>query len=36
MFGVHSTFDGSMILFEDVIQVLHREPLWSVWSASAA
>ena len=24
LFGVHSTFDGSMILFEDVIQVLHR------------
>src|SRR5277367_5040476 len=23
LFGVHSTFDGSMILFEDVIQVLH-------------
>ena len=22
-FGVHSTFDGSMILFEDIIQVLH-------------
>src|SRR5271155_6196451 len=23
LFGIHSTFDGSMILFEDVIQVLH-------------
>jgi hypothetical protein len=23
LFGVHSTFDGSMVLFEDVIQVLH-------------
>jgi hypothetical protein len=23
LFGVHSTLDGSMILFEDVIQVLH-------------
>jgi hypothetical protein len=23
LFGVHSTFDGSMILFENVIQVLH-------------
>jgi hypothetical protein len=23
LFGVHSTFDGSMIPFEDVIQVLH-------------
>src|SRR5580658_11321286 len=23
LFGVHSTFDGSMILLEDVIQVLH-------------
>src|SRR5664279_50709 len=22
--GVHSTFDGSMILFENVVQVLHR------------
>src|ERR1035438_6274199 len=24
LFGVHSTFDGSMILFENVVQVLHR------------
>jgi hypothetical protein len=24
LLGVHSTFDGSMILFEDVVQVLHR------------
>jgi len=24
LFGIHSTFDGSMILFENVIQVLHR------------
>src|ERR1035437_5231998 len=24
LFGVHATFDGSMILFENVIQVLHR------------
>ena len=24
LLGIHSTFDGSMILFEDVIQVLHR------------
>jgi hypothetical protein len=24
LFGVYSTFDGSMILFEDVIQVLHE------------
>ena len=24
LFGVHSTFDGSMILFEEVIQVLAR------------
>ena len=24
LLGVHSTFDGSMILFENVIQVLHR------------
>jgi hypothetical protein len=23
LLGIHSTFDGSMILFEDVIQVLH-------------
>jgi len=23
LFGINSTFDGSMILFEDVIQVLH-------------
>src|SRR5271170_6198829 len=23
LFGVHSTFDGSMILFENVVQVLH-------------
>ena len=23
LFGVHSTFDGSMILFEDVIQILY-------------
>jgi len=23
LFGVHSTFDGSMILSEDIIQVLH-------------
>jgi hypothetical protein len=22
--GLHSTFDGSMILFENVVQVLHR------------
>src|ERR1022692_1863380 len=24
LFGVHSTFDGSMILFQNVVQVLHR------------
>src|ERR1019366_6344603 len=24
LLGVHSTFDGSMILFENVVQVLHR------------
>jgi hypothetical protein len=24
LLGIHSTFDGSMILFENVIQVLHR------------
>ena len=24
LLGIHSTFDGSMILFEDVVQVLHR------------
>src|ERR1039458_526418 len=24
LLGVHSTFDGSMILFETVVQVLHR------------
>ena len=24
LFGIHSTFDGSMILFENVVQVLHR------------
>src|ERR1035441_6272147 len=24
LFGVHSTFDGSMILFENVVQILHR------------
>ena len=24
LFGSHSTFDGSMILFENVVQVLHR------------
>jgi hypothetical protein len=23
LFGVHATFDGSMVLFEDVVQVLH-------------
>jgi len=24
LLGVHATFDGSMILFENVVQVLHR------------
>ena len=24
LFGVHATFNGSMILFENVVQVLHR------------
>src|ERR1035437_6323120 len=24
LLGVHSTFDGSMILFENVVQILHR------------
>jgi hypothetical protein len=24
LLGIHSTFDSSMILFEDVVQVLHR------------
>ena len=24
LLGVHSTFDGSMILFQNVVQVLHR------------
>src|SRR3974390_966388 len=24
LLGIHSTFDGSMILFENVVQVLHR------------
>src|ERR1035438_7906200 len=24
LFGVHSTFDGSMILFQNVVQILHR------------
>src|SRR5450759_945102 len=24
LFGVHSTFDGSMILLENVVQILHR------------
>src|SRR6516165_12549915 len=24
LLGIHTTFDGSMILFENVIQVLHR------------
>src|SRR3974390_3499922 len=24
LLGIHSTFDGSMILFKNVIQVLHR------------
>ena len=23
LFGVHSTFDGSMVLFEDIVKVLH-------------
>src|ERR1019366_203887 len=27
LLGIHSTFDGSMILFENVIQVLHRSVL---------
>jgi len=24
LLGIHSTFDGSMILFENIVQVLHR------------
>jgi len=24
LLGIHLTFDGSMILFENVVQVLHR------------
>ncbi|MGA7316055.1 MAG: hypothetical protein WBX22_19030, partial [Silvibacterium sp.] len=24
LLGLHATFDGSMILFENVVQVLHR------------
>ncbi len=31
LLGIHATFDGSMILFENVVQVLHR----SVSTASA-
>ena len=33
LFGVHSTFDGSMILFQNVVQILHsrcRQRLRSV------
>src|ERR1035441_1307300 len=30
LFGVHSTFDGSMILFQNVVQVLHRSVLTAV------
>src|ERR1035437_5256434 len=44
LLGVHSTFDGSMILFENVVQVLHRSVstavaqrpfLLSVWDRGA-
>src|ERR1039457_488496 len=32
LLGVYSTFDGSMILFQNVVQVMHRP----VWTAVAA